>query len=169
MTPLEEKLISLNAAYGFITKFNVQQGQSTGSTYRKHVAGHITVFPNDVESLATRILPHPLVSTLERVHVIWTGAAQPTPRDVSKLLSVRPSVLRAALKWLRVNNPLYRDIDINEAEMGSWTFQGGSTVPVLTYEHMTREEETAEEQIRTAQIVPPADRGQEPPLRGTNN
>jgi hypothetical protein len=45
LTPLEEKLISLNVAYGFITKFNVQRGQQTGPTYRKHVVGHISVFP----------------------------------------------------------------------------------------------------------------------------
>jgi len=34
-------------------------------------------------------------------------------------------------------------------------------VPVPTYKHMVREEETVEEAIRTAQIVPPSDRGQD--------
>ncbi|RYP15987.1 hypothetical protein DL765_005384 [Monosporascus sp. GIB2] len=66
LTSLEEMLISLNAAYGFITKFNIQRGEKTGPIYRKHVAGHITVFPNDVESLASTILPHPLVSALDQ-------------------------------------------------------------------------------------------------------
>jgi hypothetical protein len=150
LTPLEEKLISLNATYGFITKFNVQRGQQTGPTYRKHVVGHISVFPNDVESLAARTLPHPLVSTLDQVHVIWTGLERPSPRDVSKLLSVRPGALRTALQWLRVNNPLYAHIVINEEEMNSWSFEDGSQVPVLAYERMLREEETAEEAIRTA-------------------
>jgi hypothetical protein len=83
---------------------------------------------------------------------------------VSKLLSVRPGALRAALQWLRVHNPLYADIGINEEEMQSWSFEDGSQVPVLAYERMVREEETAEEAIRTAQIVPPADRGQDIPL-----
>jgi hypothetical protein len=161
LTPLEEKLISLNAAYGFITKFNVQRGQQTGPTYRKHIVGHISVFPNDVESLAARILPHPLVSTLDQVHVIWTGLERPRPLDVSKLLSVRPGALRTALEWLRVNNPLYADIVINEEEMDSWSFKDGSQVPTLAYQRMVREQETAEEAIRTAQIVPPADRGQD--------
>ena len=164
LTPLEEKLISLNTAYGFITKFNVQHGQHTGPTYRKHVAGHITVFPNDVEALATTVLPHPLVLMLDQVHVIWTGIERPTPRDVSKLLSVRPTVLRVALQWLRSNNPLYSNIAVHEEEIGSWTFAGDSQVPVIAYERMVREKETAEEVIRTAQIVPPTDRGQEPPV-----
>ncbi|KNB04282.1 hypothetical protein FOXG_22453 [Fusarium oxysporum f. sp. lycopersici 4287] len=163
LTPLEEKLISFNVAYGFITKFNIQRGQLTGPTYRKHVAGHITVFPNDVESLAATILPHPLVSTLEQVHVIWTGLERPTPRDVSKLLSVRPGAIRTTLQWLRANNPLYVDIVINEEEMESWDFEGGSDVPTQAYQRMVREEETAEELIRTAQIVPPTDRGQDTP------
>ncbi len=165
LTPLEEKLISLNAAYGFITKFNVQRGQQTGPTYRKHVVGHISVFPNDVESLAATILPHPLVSTLDQVHVIWTGLERPRPLDVSKLLSVRPSALRTALRWLRVNNPLYVDIVINEEEMSSWSFEDGSQVPTLAYQRMVREQETAEEAIRTAQIVPPADRGEDLPAQ----
>jgi hypothetical protein len=164
LTPLEEKLISLNAAYGFITKFNVQRGQQTGPTYRKHVVGHISVFPNDVDSLAARILPHPLVSTLEQVHVIWTGLERPKPLDVSKLLSVRPGALRTALEWLRVNNPLYADIVINEEEMNSWSFEDSSQVPTLAYQRMVGEQETAEEAIRTAQIVPPGDRGQDLPL-----
>lgn len=163
LTPLEEKLISLNTAYGFITKFNIQRGQQTGPTYRKHIAGHITVFPNDVESLATTILPHPLISTLDQVHVIWSGLERPTPRDVSKLLSVRPRALRAALRWLCLNNHHYAGIIINEEEMGGWSFEDGSNVPALAYQRMVREEETAEELIRTAQIVPPTDRGQDLP------
>jgi hypothetical protein len=159
LTPLEEKLISLNAAYGFITKFNVQRGQQTGPTYRKHVVGHISVFPNDVESLAVTILPHRLVSALDQVYVIWTGPEQPRPLDVTKLLTVRPGALRTALQWLRVNNPLYANIEIDEEEMHSWLFEDGCQVPSLAYQRMVREQETTEEAIRTAQIVPPTDRG----------
>ncbi|KAK8121490.1 Helitron helicase-like domain at N-terminus-domain-containing protein [Apiospora kogelbergensis] len=135
LTPLEEKLISLNSAYGFITKFNIQRGRPTGLTYRKHVMGHITVFPNDVESLAARVLPHPLLATLEEVHVVWMGPERPTPQDVSKLLS-------------------------------AWAFEGGADVPVAAYNRMAREEETAADRIRTANIVPPSDRGRGSPHPG---
>ncbi|RYP64687.1 hypothetical protein DL771_008644 [Monosporascus sp. 5C6A] len=148
LTPLEEKLISLNAAYGFITKFNIQSGQQTGPTYWKHIAGHVTVFPNHVESLAATILPHPLISALVQVHVIWTGLERPTPLDVSKLLSVQPGALRIALQWL-------------------WSFEDGSHVPALAYQRIMREEETAEELIRTAQIEPPSDRGQDLPRQAS--
>ncbi|KAK3321747.1 hypothetical protein B0H66DRAFT_601230 [Apodospora peruviana] len=160
ITPFEEKLISLNAAYGFIIKFNIQRGQQTGPIYRKHNVGHVTVFSNDVDSLAT-ILPYPLVSALDQVHVIWTGKEQPTPRDVSKLLSGRSCALRAALQWLQSNNHLYVNIVINEYEMDTWVFESNSDVPTLAYQGMVREQETAEELIRTANIVPPTDRGQD--------
>jgi hypothetical protein len=102
---------------------------------------------------------------LDQVHVIWTGLERPRPLDVSKLLSVRPAALRAALQWLQVNNPLYAEIAINEEEMSSWSFEDGSEVPALAYQRMVREGETAEEAIRTAQIVPPADRGQDVPAQ----
>jgi hypothetical protein len=81
---------------------------------------------------------------------------------VGKLLTVRPGALRTALQWLRVNNPLYADIEINEEEMHGWSFEDGSQVPSLAFQRMVREQETAEA-IRTAQIVPPADRGQDLP------
>ena len=80
--------ISLNAAYGFITKFNIQRGQQTGPIYWKYIVGYITVFPNDVELLAATILPYLLVLALDQVYVIWIGIERPTLRDVSKLLSV---------------------------------------------------------------------------------
>jgi hypothetical protein len=39
--------------------------------------------------------------------------------------------------------------------MGSWSFEEGGEVPALAYQRMVWEGETAEELIRTAQIVPP--------------
>ena len=47
--------------------------------------------------------------------------------------------------------------------MDSWSFESGSQVPALAYQQIVREEETAEELIRTAQIMPPTDRGQDLP------
>ena len=70
LTPLKEKLISLNTIYGFITKFNVQRKQQTRPIYREYIAGYITMFPNDVESLVATILPYLLVFILDQVYVI---------------------------------------------------------------------------------------------------
>ncbi|KAM4067473.1 PIF1-like helicase [Hirsutella rhossiliensis] len=68
LTPVEEKLISPNSSYG-------------------HVKGHITVFPNNAQELATKVLPHPLLQALDEIHISWQGAEKPAPSDLSSLLS----------------------------------------------------------------------------------
>ena len=61
LTPVEEQLIALNSCYGFITKYSLPEGHREGVRYPKHVKGHITVFPNNVQELVTNVLPHPLL------------------------------------------------------------------------------------------------------------
>jgi hypothetical protein len=158
LTPVEEKLISLNSCYGFITKYSVTDGQRQGVTYPKHIKGHITVFPNNVRELVTRVLPHPLVQVMDEIHVSWHGAQKAGPSDLSRLLSVRRRVVEEALAWLRINNPHYRDIEIDEAEMDSWGTPPHD-VPSQILERMERNEPSAWEKVRTAQIVPSAERG----------
>ncbi|XP_044717365.1 PIF1-like helicase domain-containing protein [Hirsutella rhossiliensis] len=102
LTPVEEKLIALNSCYGF------------------HVKGHITVFPNNVQELATDVLPHPLFQVMDEIHVSWQGALRPTPSDLSSLLS----------RW-RAGRP-------------------GPRVPPLVYERLERNEPSAWEKTRTA-------------------
>ncbi|KAM4062395.1 PIF1-like helicase [Hirsutella rhossiliensis] len=106
LTPLEEKLISLNSCYGFVTKYSIPGGQRQSVRYPRHVKGHITVFPNDVQGLAAKVLPHPLVRVMDEIHVSWQGAERPGPRDLSGLLSE--------------NNPLYGEVEIDAAEIASW-------------------------------------------------
>ncbi|KAM4064207.1 Arrestin-lik [Hirsutella rhossiliensis] len=116
LTPLEEKLISLNSCYGFVTKYSIPGGQRQSVRYPRHVKGHITVFPNDVQGLAAKVLPHPLVRVMDEIHVSWQGAERPGPRDLSGLLSE--------------NNPLYGEVEIDAAEIASWGRR--RTVPPVT-------------------------------------
>ncbi|XP_044717968.1 PIF1-like helicase domain-containing protein [Hirsutella rhossiliensis] len=118
LTPVEEKLISLNSCYGF---------------------GHITVFPNNVQELATKCSRTPL-QALDEIHISWQGAEKPAPSDLSSLLSVRRRVVERALVWLKRNNPHYAEIEIDAAEMESW----GDSI------HGYRP--------RTAHVVPPTER-----------
>ncbi|PVH90205.1 hypothetical protein DM02DRAFT_548267, partial [Periconia macrospinosa] len=119
LSPVEEKLIALNSCYGFITKYNVSEGHRQSATYPKHVKGHITVFPNNVQELVTRVLPHPLLKVMDEIHVSWQGAEKPAPKDLSILLSVRRRVVERALVWLKRNNPHYANVEIDIAEMES--------------------------------------------------
>ncbi|XP_044717895.1 ATP-dependent DNA helicase [Hirsutella rhossiliensis] len=157
LTPVEEKLISLNSCYGFVTRYSIPGGQRQAVRYPRHVKGHITVFPNNVQELARKVLPHPLLQTMDEIHVSWQGAEKPAPSDLSGLLSVRRQVVERALVWLKKNNPHYADIEIDKAEMDSWGTPSHG-VPSMVYGRMERNEPSAWEKTRTAQVVPPAER-----------
>ncbi|KAM4062348.1 hypothetical protein HRG_013567 [Hirsutella rhossiliensis] len=86
LSPLEERLIALQAPFGLITKFNVDSKTPSGINYRKHVKGHIVVFPNKVEDLVATVLPHPLLQTIENIHISWSGSSKPGTADVGHLL-----------------------------------------------------------------------------------
>ncbi|KAM4063864.1 ATP-dependent DNA helicase PIF1 [Hirsutella rhossiliensis] len=136
-----EKLIALNSCY----------------RYPKHVKGHITVFPNDVQGLVAKVLPHPLLRVIDEIHVSWLGAERPGSRGLSGLLSVRRSVVERALAWLKENNPLYGEVEIDTAEMDSWGAPPYG-VPAVVCERLERIEPSALERTRTAQVMPPLDR-----------
>jgi hypothetical protein len=142
LTPVEEKLIAMNSCYGFVTRYSIPSSQ-------KHIKGHITVFPNNVQELAMKVLPYPLVQVMEEIHVWWQGAEKLAPSDLSGLLSVRRRVVERALVWLRKNNPHYVGIEIDVAEMESWGAPPHG-VPSAVYDCMERNEPTAWEKTRTA-------------------
>jgi hypothetical protein len=160
LTPVEEKLIALNSCYGFITKHSIAEGQRQNVTYPKHIKGHITVFPNNVQELVTNVLPHPLLKVMDEIHVSWQGREKPAPRDLSALLSVRPHVVKRALVWLKRHNPLYAKITIDTVEIDSWEAPAHG-VPSQVYGRLERNEPSAWEKARTGQIVPPTERGLE--------
>lgn len=159
-TLVEEKLIALNSCYGFITKYSISKGQRQSVTYLKHVKGHITVFFNNVQELVTNVLPHPLLSVMDEIHVLWQGKEKPAPSDLSALLSVRRRVVERALVWLKRHNPLYANIEIDTAEMDSWEAPAHG-VPSQVYARLERNEPLAWEKVRTGQVVPPTERGLE--------
>jgi hypothetical protein len=160
LTPVEEKLIAVNSCYGFITKYSLPGSRSQTVRYPRHVKGHITVFPNNVQELVTNVLPHPLLKVMDEIHVSWQGQEKPAPKDLSALLSVRRRVVERALAWLKRNNPLYAGIYIDTAEMDSWSSPLHG-VPLQIYDRMERNESSGREKARTGQLVPAAERGME--------
>ncbi|KAH6977701.1 hypothetical protein EDB80DRAFT_738395, partial [Ilyonectria destructans] len=94
---------------------------------------------------------------MDEIHVSWQGAEKPAPSDLSNILSVRRRVVERALVWLKKNNPHYAEIEIDAAEMESWGAPPHG-VPSLVYDRMERNEPSAWEKTRTAQVVPPSER-----------
>ncbi|EJT69182.1 hypothetical protein GGTG_13291 [Gaeumannomyces tritici R3-111a-1] len=160
LTPVEEKLIALNLCYGFITKYSLPEGRRQSARYPKHVKGHITVFPNNIQDLVSNVLPHPLVKVMGEIHVFWQGPEKPAPGDLSAILSVRRRVVERALVWLKRNNPLYAKIHIDTAEMDTWEAPPHG-VPFQIYARLERNKPSAWEKARTGQVVPPTERGLE--------
>ncbi|KAM6513724.1 hypothetical protein FALCPG4_016094 [Fusarium falciforme] len=158
LTPVEEKLIALNSCYGFITKHSIADGHRQSTKYPRHVKGHITVFPNNVQELVTKVLPHPLLKVMDEIHVSWQGPEKPEPSDLAVLLSVRRRVVENALMWLKGNNHLYVDINIDKAELDSWETPSHG-VPSQVYGRLELNEPSAREKTQTAHIVPPTERG----------
>ncbi|KAM3449851.1 hypothetical protein NHJ6243_009907 [Beauveria neobassiana] len=136
----------------------VAAGQRQSVKYPKHVKGHITVFPNQVQELATTVLPHPLLRVMDEIHVSWQGPEKPAPSDLAALLSVRRRVVERALIWLVRHNALYADISIDAAELDSWGMAPHG-VPSQIYDRLERNEPTASEKARTGQLVPQSERG----------
>ncbi len=121
LTPVEEKLIAIGISYCLVTKFHIdtESRKPTNVSYRKLVKGHVTVFANDVVGVS-RILPPSIDDVVEQIRVIWVGPNTPKPKDISMLMSVSRRRVCRALLWLKENNPLYKDIEINLDEMRRW-------------------------------------------------
>jgi hypothetical protein len=88
LTPIEERIIALHSCYGLVACFSPPEYSRNPVKYNRHFKGHITVFPNNVQNLVSRVLPHPRVQVLKEVYVSWQVSNKPTPEDLSRLLSV---------------------------------------------------------------------------------
>lgn len=120
LSPIEERLIALQAPFGYIAKFTVDNKAPSDLNYRKHVKGHIVMFPNKVDDLVATVLPYPLPEAVENIHISWSGSSKPSPTDVGHLLQVRKTIVRNALVWLLKNNPLSEHVAISHDEIDGW-------------------------------------------------
>lgn len=105
LTLVEEKFIALNSCYGFVTRYSIPGGQRQSARYPRHVKNRIAVFPNNVQELKTKALPHPLVRVMDEIHVSWQGAEKPGPSDLSSLLSVRRRVVEGGSRLAEEEQP----------------------------------------------------------------
>ena len=90
-------------------------GTTTSST------GHIIIYPQHPSEIA-KVLPPSINDLLTPICVLFVGANPPTLewlREKAKPLCVRREKVRNALNWLKENNPLYVDIEINNDLLNS--------------------------------------------------
>ncbi|KAF9063873.1 hypothetical protein BDP27DRAFT_1145115, partial [Rhodocollybia butyracea] len=121
-------MISLCRAKSWIIR--LKEGPSMLPNTQRGLKGHIIVFPQR-PSAAAKILPPSLEDLRSPICVIFVGSAPPTQEWLNKYakpLSIRPARVKAALEWLIVHNPLYKDVVINSDLLSSLPAQ--FTLPV---------------------------------------
>ena len=116
LTEVEEMLIAKSRPFGKVRKLGKPWNSSVN--YR-HIGGHVIVVPEEV-STVYRVLPPKLKSLTDTMKVIWVGKDQPKYMDLKPYLEVQREVVRQALFGLKRDNPVYRDIEVDEELLNEW-------------------------------------------------
>ena len=114
LTMVEESLIVHARAKSWIVKLHETESGKTLPTAQRTLKGHTIIYPQEPEKLST-VLPPPVEDAVTFICVVFVGSTRVTSewlRTEAKLLVVRHEKVYAALKWLKANNPLYRDVEI---------------------------------------------------------
>src|SRR5436305_263546 len=116
LTEVEEMLIAKSRPFRKVRKLGKPWHSSVN--YR-HIGGHVIVIPEEVSTMYT-VLPPQVKSLAGTMKVIWVGKDQPKYTDLKPYLEVRREVVRQALFGLKRDNPVYRDVEIDEELLNGW-------------------------------------------------
>ena len=114
LTMVEECFIARARAKSWIVKLQETEGGPALPTTQRGFKGHTIIYPQEPEHLAT-MLPPPVDEVLSFICIIFVGSSKPTKewlRTKAKPLVVRREKVYNALRWLKDNNPVYKDIEI---------------------------------------------------------
>jgi len=117
LTPVEEAVIAKCHPVGIILKLR-PGGHSSPSNYRA-VKGHFVIIPQDPGPLLD-ILPSPDLHLQNLFKVFWFNDRPPTDDALKPFLVIRKAKVLAALRYLVLHNPLYRNLTINHDMIDNW-------------------------------------------------
>ncbi|KAF9034899.1 hypothetical protein BJ165DRAFT_1306808, partial [Panaeolus papilionaceus] len=115
LTIVEEAMIARCRSKTTVIQLTEYDNANSMCTAQKGIRGNIIIFPQDPSDVA-RVLPPSLESVASPICVIFIGSSKPTKEWLltrARPLIVRPERIRAALSWLKNNNVLYHDIEID--------------------------------------------------------
>jgi hypothetical protein len=95
---------------------------------------------------------------MESIRVCWSGPAVPSAVDLSKLMSVRRHKVIEALRWKKQNDPLYSEVQIDEALISSWDIDPVTSVPDIVWSHLEHIDDSLVSDIRSAPVTSGVDR-----------
>lgn len=119
LTMVEECMIAHARAKSWIVKLQETETDSTSPTAQCGLKGHTIIYPQQPDKLTT-VLPPAVDESLTFICIIFVGNSMLTKewlRAKAKLLVVHREKVYEALIWLKANNPLYEDIDINRENL----------------------------------------------------
>ena len=118
LTLIKKKLITINIFYYLIIKFHInsESQKLTNVSYQKLVKDHVIVFINNIIEVS-RILLSSINDIINQIHVIWIDLNMLKSKNISRLMLISRRYVCQALLWLKENNLLYKNIEINLKEM----------------------------------------------------
>ncbi|KAK7450189.1 hypothetical protein VKT23_013072 [Stygiomarasmius scandens] len=131
LTLVEESMISLCRAKCCILKLKGDNDVGTDEgnipVYaQRALKGNIIIFPQDPSSVA-KVLPPSLDELAAPICILFIGSEPPTKKwlqEKAKPLGIRPGKVQAALQWLKLHNPLYKDVRIDYELLASIPSEG---------------------------------------------
>ncbi|KAJ7911719.1 hypothetical protein B0H13DRAFT_1451694, partial [Mycena leptocephala] len=112
LTVIEEAMIARCRSKCCIIQLREENQGLIPATTQRGIKGHMIIYPQQPSKIAD-ILPPSIEEITSPVCILFVGSSPPTPewlREHAKALAVNAGRVRAALRWLKTHNHLYKDI-----------------------------------------------------------
>ncbi|KIK63405.1 hypothetical protein GYMLUDRAFT_139385, partial [Collybiopsis luxurians FD-317 M1] len=96
----------------------LKDGMNNKRTDQRAASGNVCIHPHEIQNIAQR-LPQPFNTLHDEIAVIFVSEDREATAEIFKSTPflVRRQKILDALVWLQKNNPLYRDIIIDHANL----------------------------------------------------
>jgi hypothetical protein len=141
LTVIEEAMIAQCRAKCWIVQLKEDRRDTELPNVQRGLKGHIIVYPQRPADIA-KVLPPSMNDVLTPICVLFIGSKTPSAdwlRVHAKPLCVRREKVRAALLWLKRNNPLYHDVVIDFDRLNSLPEEH---IPPFHIEHVVQSDAT---------------------------
>ena len=116
LTMVEECMIARACAKSWIVKLQENDTDSALPTIQHCLKGHTIIYLQQPDTLAT-MLPAPVRNTITFICIIFVGNLKLTKEWLykkAKPLVMHREKVHNALQWLKLHNPLYKNVEIGE-------------------------------------------------------
>lgn len=122
LTVPEQMLIALHYPKAFVYKLFTRDGVIRDpELLQRGMSGNVTVYPIELKDivgmLEGNLLPRRPELLASVIAICFVGLGRLPKRWLKGTFRVRRGVVHTALRWLKQNNPLYRDMEISEERL----------------------------------------------------